>query len=599
MNSIENQPNAVSSSKTLMNLLRELYYSLTFRRRRQVYLFVYLLIIGAVAEIASIGSILPFLAVISDPEIFLRNAEIESFFSLMGLDRKNHIVIAISVLFGLAALIAAVSRVSIVYVSQRFAFSLSRDLGIGVFSRTLHQPYSYHIAQNSSEILANLAKAQLITSQMIIPLMQATSALVIGTAIVVGLLIIDPIIIVSTGAIFGITYWLVIKLSRATMIANGIIIARSQEERLRAATESIGGIRDVLLDQSQAIFITRFAEIEARLGFAQSSNNFVAQAPRFIIEGFGLALISGLATILSFREGGMNAALPLIGALALGFQRLLPLIQQAFLAWAAIKTAGPMLQDVINIMRLSELPQISASITQTPISFERDIVFSNVTYSYANGARPAVHNLSVKFPKGCRVGFSGRTGSGKSTIVDLLLGLLEPSEGHILIDGREITESNRIAWQNHVAHVPQFIYLSDTSIAENIAFGVPLEKINLQLVAEAATKAELIEVIKALPHGYDTLVGERGVRLSGGQRQRIGIARALYKKASVLVFDEATSSLDTETEMAVMKAVNKLGNSETIFIIAHRLSTLEECDFIVNIDDGKIVNIKFNSRKIA
>jgi ATP-binding cassette subfamily B protein len=317
-------------------------------------------------------------------------------------------------------------------------------------------------------------------------------------------------------------------------------------------------------------------------------NGFIAQAPRFIVEGMGLLIVVGMALVLIKRDGGIGTALPLLGSLAFAAQRLLPLMQQAYLGWASTLTAGAMLADILNITSLPEAPQPSSTRTKGRLPFTRDLVFSKVSLTYRDNSSPALNDVNLLVRKGERIGITGQTGSGKSTFIDLVLGLLHPDEGSILIDGIELTDTNRTAWQKRVAHVPQSIYLSDASIAENIAFGAPKHAIDKSLVVAAAAQAELNDVIEALPNGYDTFVGERGVRLSGGQRQRVGIARALYKQADVLVFDEATSALDTETEAAVMRAIEGLGREMTIFLIAHRISTLEGCDRIVTINRGRL-----------
>jgi ABC-type multidrug transport system fused ATPase/permease subunit len=579
--------------KGIWTLLGELFGQLSLRRRRQFVLFLCLMFLGAIAELVSIGAILPFLAVISNPERMVQQAQSHTSLATFGITTSSQITILVAVMFALAALFAASTRLFLVYFSQRFVFGLSRDLSVAVFSRTLHQPYSYHISQNSTETLAAITKAQLVTEQVLIPLVQAATASLIAAAILIGLLFIDPLMAMGSGICFASTYLIVMRMTRAVMLANGKIIAQMQGERLRAASEGIGGIRDVLLDSSQAVFVARFAAIEAKLGSAAALNNFIGQSPRFIVEGIGLVIVAGLAVVLSLRDGGLAIALPLLGALALGAQRLLPLLQQAYYGWAGTLTAGSMLADILDILRLPDAQLHFRPRDHDRLSFERDLEFSKVVLSYGHGTRPALECIDLLIPKGARIGLVGRTGSGKSTLMDLVLGLLRPDEGCILIDGVELTDANRTAWQARVTHVPQAIYLSDATIAENIAFGIPLPGIDRSRVAAAAAQAELTDVIAALPNGYDTFVGERGVRLSGGQRQRVGIARALYKQADVLVFDEATSALDTETEAAVMHAIEGLGRNLTIFIIAHRVSTLSGCDMIVTLDEGRVSSGKY------
>jgi ABC-type multidrug transport system fused ATPase/permease subunit len=329
-----------------------------------------------------------------------------------------------------------------------------------------------------------------------------------------------------------------------------------------------------------------FRDAEHRFRNARTTNAIFANAPRYFVEAAGMVLIAGVAVAMSERPGGLAAAIPALGALALGAQKLLPLVQQIYFGWAAATGAQQTLSDVIMLLRR---PTPSDDDAGGRLPFTNAISLRGVSYSYGGERQTALKGIDLEIPKGARVGIAGRTGSGKSTLMDLVIGLLEPTEGTIAIDGTPLVAGNRAAWQRNVAHVPQAIFLSDASIAENIAFGVPAGEIDRERVQRAALQAELAEVVAALPEGYDTRVGERGIQLSGGQRQRIGIARALYKQANVLVFDEATSALDDDTESAVMSAIERLDRDLTIILIAHRLTTLQGCDVILRLDRGQVV----------
>lgn len=563
--------------------LREVFAHVSPGRRRQLGPVLALTLVGALAELISIGAILPFLSIIADPETVLATGPLRGALAAVGLDTQVELIVATAIAFALSAVLAGAVRLLLIWVSQRFIFGVASELCVAVYARTMHQPYAYHTAINSSQTLAVINMAQLVTTQLLVPLLQAVSAAVIALFILVGLLLINPVVALVSGLGFAAIYLLVTVTTRQAMQRNGGIIARAQGERLQAAAEGLGGIRDVLLDRSQSVFVARFAEVEGRLRGAQAESNFVGQAPRFIVEGLGLVLIAGLALVLSMRDGGLVSAIPLLGALALGAQRLVPLMQNIYAGWAQYLSNGRMLYDILEVLRLPDAAQFAVAPAAGRLPFARDIVLERVGFSYPQSPRPVLDGVSLVIPRGARIGFVGRTGSGKSTLMDLVLGLLTPSSGRILIDGVELTDANRSAWQSQIAHVPQSIYLADASIAENIAFGIPVAEIDDARVAEAATRAELADVVAALPQGYHSLVGERGIRLSGGQRQRLGIARALYKQASLLVFDEATSALDTETETAVMRAIDGLSRDLTILIIAHRLSTVAGCDEVVTL----------------
>lgn len=571
----------------MIGSLRELFSHVS-RRRRQLGPVLMLMLAGAVAEVVSLGAILPFLAVVSKPQEALASERLRPLLDVLGLNTPMELVIAAAVGFALSAVIAAAVRLLLVWGSQKFVFAVAHELSVAVYRRTLHQPYAYHTAHNSSETLAAINKAQLVTNGLLVPLMQAASAAIIALFILLGLLFVDPLVALVSGFGFGVIYLLVMHFTKRMMRRNGGVIARAQKERVQAAGEGLGGIRDVLLDRSQMVFVKRFSAVESDLRRTQGTNNFVAAAPRFVVEGLGLVLIAGLALMLSLRDGGLVGAIPVLGALALGAQRLLPLLQQLYTGWTSYMANGQSLRDVLDILRLPDAPQFAASQNVDPLPFNTAIALENVRFSYPAVSRPAIEEVNLVISKGMRVGFVGKTGSGKSTLMDIVLGLLTPTGGRILIDGVELSDANRSAWQARIAHVPQAIYLSDGSIAENIAFGVSSEKIDHARVHRAAEQAELLDVIEALPQGYGSIVGERGIRLSGGQRQRIGIARALYKQADVLVFDEATSALDNETERAVMQAIDGLSRALTVILIAHRISTLAKCDYIFELNAGKV-----------
>jgi ATP-binding cassette subfamily B protein len=357
---------------------------------------------------------------------------------------------------------------------------------------------------------------------------------------------------------------------------------------MKLVREGLGGIRDILLDQSQEVFEDTFREFDARYRRAQAANSLINSAPRHIVESAALILVAFVAVGVSFRQGGVVNALPLLGAFALGSQRLIPLLQQVYAGWSQCLGNIHALRDTLNLLRAPVVVSIPRSTTQPPLPFTREIVIDNVSFRYGDGAY-AVSGASLRIPRGARVGVVGRSGGGKSTLLDLLMGLLEPTSGEIRVDGQLLDAATRPHWQRQIAHVPQAIYLADRSIAANIAFGEAEDRIDMERMEAAARQAEIHDFIMGLPEGFGTRVGERGVQLSGGQRQRVGIARALYKRASLLIFDEVTSALDEATEAAVMKSIAAIESGRTVVIVTHRISNLDSCDFIVRMDGGRLV----------
>ncbi|MFC3205344.1 ABC transporter ATP-binding protein [Aquamicrobium soli] len=567
---------------SLLAALRLFIAQLSPARRRAFMPLMVLMLVGAFAEVVTIGAVVPLLALIASPA-----DEAAAMFPLIGrlaIKDQAAAVYTVTGLFALTALVAAGLRLALLWASNKFVYGASYDLGVRLYSDTLLQPYTYHTRHNSSELIASINNVQIVTNGVLLPLMSGAIAVVIGLFIVAGLIIIDPAVALVAGVGFAAIYLVASVAARRRLRRNSTVIAQAQGKRVQAMQEGLGGIRDVLLDRLQPVFIETYERAEAGFRDARTRNAVLAGAPRFVVEALGMVLIAIVAVVMVQRPGGLTEAIPVLGALALGAQRLLPLIQQAYNGWASAMGYRQVLNDVVELLS-RQTPEISAA--EAALSFARAIKLDSVDYAYPGGRGVALKGVSLEVAKGARVGIAGKTGSGKSTLIDLVLGLLEPTAGKISVDGVELTPANRAAWQKNIAHVPQTIYLADSSIAENIAFGVRRGEIDRERVRQAAEQAELAGVIATLPQGYDTHVGERGIQLSGGQRQRIGIARALYKQASVLVLDEATSALDTETESAVMAAIERLDRTLTILIIAHRLSTLEGCDMVVKLEGGR------------
>ena len=298
-------------------------------------------------------------------------------------------------------------------------------------------------------------------------------------------------------------------------------------------------------------------------------------------------LLTNTAYMMTQQESGMATAIPVLGALALGAQRLLPVLQQAYASYSTIKGSKSSFEDILNLLDQS-LPEYADQPLPEPIPFAKEIKLNNLNFRYSEDAPWVLKNVNLSLKKGSRIGFMGVTGSGKSTLLDIIMGLLPATEGGLMIDNQTINNQSRRAWQAHIAHVPQNIYLSDSTIEENIAFGIAKELIDHQRVKKAAQQAQIAELIEEWKDGYQTFVGERGIRLSGGQRQRIGIARALYKQANVLIFDEATSALDDQTEKKIMDEIYQISQNKTLIIVAHRLSTIKGCDQVYKIENGAV-----------
>jgi len=568
---------------TLPNIMLRLWHHLSRRRQRQFGLLVCLMLLSAFAEVISLGIVLPFLGVLVAPDRVFNHPIVADVTQALGITSADQLVLPLTVAFVVAALVAGAIRMLLLWFGTRLAFVTGADLGIEVYRRTLYQPYRVHMARNSSEVITGITSKVGGAVNVMYQLLTLASSTILLVAIMLALLAIDPMVASVVAVGFGASYALITWISRRRLRRNSKHIAYEQTQVVKALQEGLGGIRDVLLDGSQPVYCDIYRQAYHPLQQALGSNIFIGGSPRYIMEALGMVLIAVLAYTLSGQDGGIATALPLLGALALGAQRLLPALQVIYSAWASITGTYASLVDSLELLD-QPLPVDILQNSPAPLLFQKDIQFRGVRFRYTDDSPWVLDGLNLIISKGARVGFVGSTGSGKSTTLDLLMGLLLPSEGELLVDDQPFS-GNRL----RIAHVPQSIYLADTTLAENIAFGVPRNAIDMDRIRQAAYQAQIAEFIESRPEGYNAFVGERGIRLSGGQRQRIGIARALYKQASVLVFDEATSALDNATEQSVMDAIEGLSSDLTILLIAHRLTTVQRCDTIVELEHGRVV----------
>ncbi len=547
-----------------------------------------LMLLASVSEVISIGAILPFLAVLSNPTIIFDHELAQPFIQLLELTEPGQLILPFTILFSLSAIITGSIRILMIWAQTRLANAIGADLSYQIYKRTLFQPYPIHVARNSSEMIDGIAsKANQVVAGLIMPGLNVISVFMMMTTILAALVVLDPIVVTSMIAGFSLIYALIARFTKKRLVLNSELMSKKSVLVIKALQEGLGGIRDVLIDGSQATYIKIFRSADLPLRRAGANTTILSTTPRFGIEALGMILIAWIAYGFGVGEGDLIGALPILGAIAIGAQRMLPMLQLAYSSWTTFRGSQVVLQDAIALLE-QPLPNYAEGPTIEATPFQQAITMEKVSFRYGVNTPWVLRDLSLEIPKGSRIGIIGTTGSGKSTLLDIIMGLLHPSEGKIAIDGMEVTDQNHRGWQSHISHIPQAIYLSDATIAENIAFGVPIEKINHQQVQFAAKQAQIAETIETWEQGYETTVGERGVRLSGGQRQRIGIARALYKQADVIIFDEATSALDNETERAVMEAIDNIQEEITILMVAHRLTTLKSCNLIIELEDGKI-----------
>ena len=568
---------------TLPQLLARLWPHISSRRRGQFGFLLVLMLIASFAEILSIGAVLPFLGVLTTPERVFEHSLAQPFIQILGLTEPAQLLLPLTITFGLAAVVAGVMRLWLLWASTRLSFATGADLSMSIYRRTLYQPYEIHVARNSSGVINGIwSKVKGVIGGVIVPVLTLISASIMLIVILIAMLSVEPLIALATFGGFGLIYVSIIRITRIKKIRNSKAMAHESTQVVKSLQEGLGGIRDVLIDGSQEAYCHIYRKADLPLRRAQGSIHIIANSPRFGMEALGMLLIAVLAYTLAQEADGVAKAIPILGALALGAQRLLPVMQQSYAAWTCIQGFQVSLQDTLELLD-QPLPDYANQPAVKPLPFQQQIKLNQLSFRYSPQTAWVLRNLDLNIAKGSRIGIIGATGSGKSTLLDIVMGLLRPSEGSIEIDGQLVTIENNRAWQAHIAHVPQDIFLADSTIEENIAFSIPKDQIDHERVRQAAQQAQIADSIDTWPKQYQTFVGERGVRLSGGQRQRIGIARALYKQADVIIFDEATSALDNETEQGIMQAIEGLSTELTILIIAHRLSTLRNCTQIVEL----------------
>ena len=574
----------------MSRLLIRLWGHINRRRRGHFTILLFLMLFASLAEVVSIGAVLPFLGVMTAPDRVFAYPAAQPIYQALGILDAQQLLLPFTIAFAIAAFFAGAMRLLLLWANTRLSFATGADLSISIYRRTLYQPYSVHCARNSSEVISGISgKANTAIYSIVLPLMSLISSGVMLIAILLIMLAVEPIITMMAFGSFGLIYLAIVRFTRRQLLLDSQCQARESVQVIKSLQEGLGGIRDVLIDGSQNTYCELYNKADLALRRAQGNGAFMGASPRYAMEALGMILIAALAYSLSQQSDGIHKAIPVLGALAVGAQRMLPVLQQAYSAWTVMHSAQASLLDTLDLLDQPLPDYANTAFSTPPLPFTKELQIKQLSFCFNINAPLILNQINLTIAKGSRVGIVGTTGSGKSTLLDIVMGLLQPSHGALEVDGQVVNSSNNRAWQAHIAHVPQTIFLADSTIEENIAFGVPKDKIDRQRVRLAAQQAQIASSIETWPEKYQTFVGERGVRLSGGQRQRIGIARALYKQADVIIFDEATSALDNETEQAVMQAIESLSKDLTLLIIAHRLTTLKNCTQIVEMGNGGII----------
>lgn len=574
-------------------ILFEIWKNLRKKRKLQLFSLNILNLFSSFSESLSIAMTLPLISVLINPNLAWDIIWVQKLFINFGIYSADNLRAPITIIFVFASLISTLIKLSIIKANHFFSAAIGNDLSCLAYSRTLNQSYEEHIELNSSELISaatNYVDTTVFTIYSFLNLLSNISLII---TIELTLFLFKWEVALSSLLIFCSAYLYISFKSKQTILKNGKLIAQLIKERVKSIQEGLGSIREVILGNKQNIFINQYSNLDSIYRKKLATNKFITFYPKYIIENIGLIFIALLAYKFSTDIESSQKILPIIGTFAVASQKLLPSMQQCYNSIGAIRSNKG---SIIKVLEMINRHNYKIQINDIqPLKFQKEISLTNVYFKYLNSNKYILNDINVVIRKGEKLGIIGTTGSGKTTFTDILMGLLKPNKGLIKIDNNNIYDVKNpniiIQWRLAISHVPQNIFLSDNSIAENIAFGIPFEKIDFAKIKEVAKRAQISNFINSTAKKYLTKVGENGLKLSGGQRQRIGIARALYQDSQVIIFDEATSALDNNTESAVIDSLNKLDANLTIIIVAHRLSTIEKCDRVIKIDKNKISEI--------
>ena len=576
------------NQKRLINPLhqiKELWKYFTPARKRSYFFLVLLMIAAAIAELVSIGAILPFLAVLTSPESITSLPYIGQY---LYFDNTNDLVLLATIVFASAAVMSGIVRLFLLRHLTNLSFRTGTEIATLAYSKALNRPYQSHVLSNSSELISTITgKTHSAIFTTLIPCLTIISSIFILSIISSALIFFDPVIALSAILVIGLTYSVVSIFSRRKLVQGSMVIAKKNDEVIRILQESLGGIREIIIDNTHNLYVKSFKDIDYEFRMAQSSRTIIGQSPRYWMEAIGMVLIAAFSYYLAMTSESFTSVVPILGTIALAAQRMLPVMQLAYASWANIQSGSYSIEDILDILKEDNMLAAEDDI-ENSFLFQKEITLNDVNFYYQDSKEPTLKNINLTINKGQKIGIVGESGSGKSTLMDIMMGLLVPSSGSIYIDSKEINKSNMKLWQSNISHVSQSIFLIDASVNENIAFGVSSNEIDNDLISSASKSSESYDFISKMQDGFDSRVGERGTQLSGGQLQRIGIARALYKRKEVLFFDEATSALDLMTEDKIMNNIYNYEDSITMVMIAHRIETLKNCDFIIEMHDGEI-----------
>lgn len=582
----------------MINLYKKIWFLFDYNEKKRVVLLFLLMIIMAFFEVLGVGSIMPFLSVLGNPETIETNKYLSTVYNYFNFENKDSFLMFLGTFALFMLFISAAIRSITSYARFRFSNLRRHSLGQKLLKKYLQQPYSFFLSRNSSDVSkVILSETDLAVGQAILPSLNLLTYIIMTIALICFLILVDPILAFILASVFGGFYIIMYFSVKNHLSKIGNLRNEANTNRFKITSETIGGIKDLKILGREKIYLDSFKKPSYEFSHFQSISATLVEVPQFLVEVVAFGALLAMAMYTLADEGNeVGSILPILGLYAMGALKLKPAINIIYKSLGTMKFAESAINNITEDLKQSS-QYIDIKNDNKRLKLENSLKLDNLNFVYPNTVKMALENINIDIEANTTVGIIGTTGAGKSTLIDMILGLLYPTKGRILIDQKELNLNNIRQWQNSIGYVPQNIFLSDDSITKNIAFGLEKDAINIEQVKNAARMAQIHKFIISLEDDYNTVIGERGVRLSGGQRQRLGIARALYHNPELLVLDEATSALDNKTELEVMKAINNMSGSKTIIMIAHRLSTVERCDKIIKLENGKIVDIIISNKK--
>ena len=567
-----------------MDTLLKIWSLFTPAEKHKAVFMLLLVVIMAGLETIGVLSIMPFLSVIVRPEIIYEKKWLLDIYNFLNFDEVRQFIFALGLMSIFFIVLSSISKTFIYHVINRFIHLERYSISTRLLSRYINQPYGFFLKRNGSELSKNVLSE---VDMLIFNLIQPIGHLIAQSFVIAAMLLLvffyDPWIAMGTVAIIGGLYVGIYRLVRQRLALAGKEVVVADKERYQSCNEVFAGIRDIKVSGASTVYENRFAEATRSYARHVAASETLSQTPLYLVEAVGYTGLIVIALVLLVRSDDVGHVLPALGMYGFVAYRLLPAVQIIYRGVARLKFAGAALDNICKDLKIPLLRSVPTDEIMVPCL---SIELKNVSYAYPSASEKEIlKDFNMRIRVNTTVGITGVSGSGKSTLMDLLLGLQLPQKGLLLVDGVEITDGNMKQWQNAIGYVSQHIYIADATIAENIAFGVDARNIDMHAVERAARAAQIHDLIaNELPRGYQTNLGERGVRLSGGQRQRIGIARALYRDPPVLFFDEATSALDENTENSVNLAISRLKGRKTIIVIAHKASALRPCQYTIDLN---------------